>query len=76
MSTMETRMLDLMAEQLGVDRGKVLLDSTLESLGVDSLETVDLILAIENQFSIHIPDEESPQLDTARKIIAYVGAHA
>ena len=45
MSTMEEAMLDLVAEQLGLDRTAVTLDSTLESLGVDSLDSVDLILA-------------------------------
>ena len=76
MSAIEERLLDIAAEQLGVEREKMTLDSTLESLGVDSLDAVDLILTIENQFSVHIPDEESSKLDTARKMIAYIDAHA
>ena len=74
-SSLETRILDLVVEQLRVEREKVTLDSTLESLGVDSLEAVDLIMAIESQFNVHIPDEKSPSLDTARKMIAYLEAH-
>ena len=73
--TVETRILALVAEQLGVEREKVTLDSTLESLGVDSLDAVDLIMATESQFGVHIPDEESPNLDTPRKMIAYLEAH-
>ena len=76
MSTMEEAMLDLVAEQLGLDRTAVTLDSTLESLGVDSLDSVDLILATESKYNIHIPDEELPKLDTPRKMIAFVEAQA
>ena len=76
MSTLEERLLDVAAEQLGVEREKMTLDATLETLGVDSLDAVDLLLTIENQFGIHIPDEESSKLDTARKMIAYIEAHA
>ena len=74
MSTMEKDMLDLVAEQLGLDRNAVTLDSTLESLGVDSLDAVDLIMATESKYNVHIPDEESPKLDTPRKMIAFVEA--
>ena len=73
--TLETRILALVAEQLGVEREKVTLDSTLKSLGVDSLDAVDLIMATESQFGVHIPDEESANLDTPRKMIAYLEAH-
>ena len=76
MSTIEERLLNVAAEQLGVDREKMTLDATLETLGADSLDAVDLILMIENQFDVHIPDEESPKLDTARKMVAYIEAHA
>ena len=75
MNTIEKRLLDLVAEQLVVERDKVTLDSTLESMGVDSLESVEFIMAVENTFSIHIPDEESPKLDTSRKMIAYIEAN-
>ena len=76
MSTIERRLLDLVAEQLGIEREKVTLDSTLETLGVDSLDAVELIMVTENQFGIHIPDEESPNLDTPRKMLAYIEANA
>ena len=76
MSMIEEGMLDLVAEQLGLDRTAVTLDSTLESLGVDSLDAVDLILAIESKYNVHIPDEESPKLDTPRKMIAFIEAQA
>ena len=76
MSAAEAPLMDLVAEQFGLDRDKVLLDSTLESMVVDSLESVDLILAIESRFSIHIPDEETPSLDTPRKMLAYMDAHS
>ena len=75
MSTVEQPLLNLVAEHLGVERGKMTLDSTLKSLGVDSLDAVDLILTIENRFSVHIPDEETANLDTPRKMIAYLDAH-
>ena len=75
MNTIEKRLLDLVAEQLLVEREKVTLDSTLESMEVDSLDAVELILVVENTFGIHIPDEESPKFDTPGKMIAYIEAN-
>ena len=72
MKNTEKKLLDLVAEQLLLEREKVTLDSTLENLGVDSLDAVELIMVVENTFGIHIPDEESPKLDTPRKMIAYI----
>ena len=75
MTTIEDQLLDLVTKQLLVEREEVTLDSTLESLGVDSLEAVEFIMAVENTFGIHIPDEESPKLDTPGKMIAYIEAN-
>ena len=76
MNTTEKQLLDLIAKQLLVERQKVTLDSTLESMGVDSLDAVELIMVIENTFSIHIPDEESPKLDTPGKMLTYIESNS
>ena len=74
MSGIENRVKDLIVEQLGVKSEDVTPDATLKDLGVDSLDAVELILAIERTFDVHIPDEKSPQLDTMRKMVGYLNA--
>jgi acyl carrier protein len=73
---MEEPLRNLLVEQLGVAREKVTLDATLAEMGADSLDSVELILAIEREFNVHISDEDSLKMDTMRKTLAYIEAHA
>lgn len=77
MSSIEERVTDIVVEQLGLDRDKVTAGSKfVDDLGADSLDTVELVMALEEEFEIEIPDEEAEKITTLRDAIAYVEAHA
>lgn len=77
MSSIEERVTDIVVEQLGLDRVKVTPSSKfVDDLGADSLDTVELVMALEEEFEIEIPDEEAEKIATLRDAISYVEAHA
>lgn len=64
---------EIVAEQLDVEAEKVTMDSTItEDLGADSLDTVDLVMAIEEVFDIQIPDEAVEKIKTVGDIVNYI----
>lgn len=64
---------ELVAEQLGVDAGTLTSDANiLEDLGADSLDVVELVMAIEEQFDIEIPDEDAESMRTLGDVEKYV----
>lgn len=64
---------EIVAEQLDVEPEKVTMDSTItEDLGADSLDTVDLVMAIEEVFDIQIPDEAVEKIKTVGDIVNYI----
>ena len=64
------------AEQLGMDTAEIKPESRLiEDLKADSLDVVAMIVDMENEFSIQIPDEDLPTLRTVADVIAYIEAH-
>ena len=66
----------LIAEQLGIDAAEIKPESRLiEDLKADSLDVVAMIVDMENEFSIQIPDEDLPTLRTVADVIAYIEAH-
>lgn len=66
----------LIAEQLGMDVAEIKPESRLiEDLKADSLDVVAMIVDMENEFSIQIPDEDLPTLRTVADVIAYIEAH-
>jgi acyl carrier protein len=68
---------DIIVEQLDVDAQKVQLDSNIvEDFGADSLDVVDLVMEIEEQFEIEIPDEAVEKIKTVGDIVNYIGAEA
>ena len=76
MSTVEARVTDIVVEQLGLEREKVTPESKfVEDLGADSLDTVELVMALEEEFEIEIPDNESEEIKTLRDAINYVEKH-
>ena len=64
---------EIIVEQLGVDISEVVESASfIDDLGADSLDTVELVMAFEEQFGIEIPDEDSQQLVTVGKAVEYL----
>ena len=67
----------LIAEQLSIDESKITEDSRLiEDLGADSLDTVELVMAFEEEFGCEIPDEEAEKIQTVQDAVNYIEAHS
>jgi len=76
MSSIEERVTKIVAEQLGVAEGEVSSSSSfVDDLGADSLDTVELVMALEEEFDTEIPDEEAEKITTVQQAIDYVNAH-
>ena len=76
MSTIEERVKKIVAEQLGVKEDEVKNTSSfVEDLGADSLDTVELVMALEEEFETEIPDEEAEKITTVQAAVDYVKAH-
>ncbi|ACK67220.1 acyl carrier protein [Rippkaea orientalis PCC 8801] len=72
MSTL-SKVQEIVAEQLGVEKDKVQPEAKFaEDLGADSLDTVELVMALEEAFDIEIPDEEAEKLETVQAAIDYI----
>ncbi|MBS5725853.1 MAG: acyl carrier protein [Clostridiales bacterium] len=67
---------DILCDQLDVEEDKVTMDaSIIEDLGADSLDVVDLIMSLEEEFDCEIPDEEVDNIKTVGDIVKYIEAH-
>ncbi len=77
MSDLEARVKKIIAEQLGVEESQVINDKAfIADLGADSLDTVELVMALEDAFEIEIPDEDAEKILTVQNAIDYAVAHA
>lgn len=77
MSTIEERVKKIVAEQLGVKLEEVTNEASfVDDLGADSLDTVELVMALEEEFETEIPDEEAEKISTVQSAIDYVTAHS
>jgi len=77
MSNIEERVIKMVAEQLGVKEEDVKVTSSfVEDLGADSLDTVELIMALEEEFDAEIPDEEAEKIATVTDAITYITANS
>lgn len=75
MSTIEERVKKIVAEQLGVKEDEVKNTSSfVEDLGADSLDTVELVMALEEEFETEIPDEEAEKITTVQAAIDFINA--
>jgi acyl carrier protein len=73
----KARIRSIVADQLGVDSGEVTSDaSILDDLGADSLDVVELVMAIEDEFDIEVPDEDVERMRTISDMERYVTEHA
>jgi acyl carrier protein len=62
----------IVIDQLGVDEGDVTLETTFEELNADSLDIVELIMALEEEFDLDIPDEEAEKIRTVGDAVSYI----
>lgn len=68
---------DIIANQLGVDADSITPDSSfIEELGADSLDIVELIMALESEFDLEIPEEEAESVSTVGDVVEYIKANA
>lgn len=76
MATIEERVTNIVAEQLGVEKGKITLEASfVDDLGADSLDTVELVMALEEEFGFEIPDEDAEKITTIQQAIDYIKSH-
>jgi acyl carrier protein len=76
MSSIEERVKKIVAEQLGVKEDDVKNEASfVEDLGADSLDTVELVMALEEEFETEIPDEEAEKITTVQLAIDYINAN-
>ncbi len=75
MENVEQRVKKIVAEQLGVNEAEIKTESSfVEDLGADSLDTVELVMALEEEFETEIPDEEAEKITTVQQAIDYIGS--
>jgi acyl carrier protein len=73
MATVDERVKKIIAEQLGVEEDEVTTEASfVEDLGADSLDTVELVMALEEEFGIEIPDEDAEKILTVGKALDYI----
>ncbi len=76
MSNVEERVKKIVVEQLDVGEDSVTNEASfVDDLGADSLDTVELVMALEEEFECEIPDEEAEKITTVQQAINYVSAH-
>ncbi|MGH8619065.1 MAG: acyl carrier protein [Burkholderiales bacterium] len=76
MENIEARVKKIVAEQLGVNEADVKSESSfVNDLGADSLDTVELVMALEEEFECEIPDEEAEKISTVKQAVDYVSSH-
>ena len=77
MSDLEEKVKDIIVEELGVEREKLTGEASfMEDLGADSLDTVELVMAFEEEFGCEIPDDAAEKILTVKDAIAFIEARA
>jgi acyl carrier protein len=75
-SNIEARVKKIIIEQLGVKEEQVTNEAAfVEDLGADSLDTVELVMALEEEFELEIPDEDAEKITTVQQAIDYIATH-
>lgn len=76
MATNQERLIEIIAKQLGVDENNVTPDASfMEDLGADSLDTVELVMALEEEFDLEIPDSDAEKIQTVQDALNYLDEH-
>ena len=77
MAAVDDKVKQIIVEQLGVDEGEVTSNASfVDDLGADSLDTVELVMALEEQFDIEIPDDAAEKIRTVQDAIDYIDKHS
>ncbi len=77
MSSVEDRVKKIVVEQLGVKEDEVTAEAAfVDDLGADSLDTVELVMALEEEFETEIPDEDAETITTVKQAIDYINKHS
>jgi acyl carrier protein len=77
MADVEAKVKKIISEQLGVPEGDVKPEASfVNDLGADSLDTVELVMALEEEFGVEIPDEDAEKIATVQNAIEYIKAKA
>lgn len=77
MSDTAERVKKIVVEHLGVEEGKVVAEASfIDDLGADSLDTVELVMAFEEEFGVEIPDEAAEKILTVQDAVNYIQEHA
>jgi acyl carrier protein len=75
-TALEEKVKKIIIDQLGVDEAEVTAEAKfIDDLGADSLDTVELVMALEEEFGIEIPDEHAEKIATVQDAIAYIKEH-
>jgi acyl carrier protein len=75
-ATIEQKVKNIIAEQLGVGEEEIKATSSfIEDLGADSLDIVELVMAMEEEFEVEIPDEEAENIKTVQDAVSYITTH-
>jgi acyl carrier protein len=73
MANAEEKIKEIIAEQLGVNKEEVKPESSfVDDLGADSLDTVEIVMALEEEFGIEIPDEDAEKMSTVKEAVSYI----
>ena len=76
MASLEDKVKSIIVDQLGVNEAEVTESASfVDDLGADSLDTIELVMAFEEAFSIEIPDEDAEKIRTVKNAIDYIEAH-
>jgi acyl carrier protein len=76
MAEVEQRVEEIVADQLGLDASEVTPEASfVDNLGADSLDTVELVMALEEEFGLEIPDDEAEKITKVSDAIAYIKEH-
>jgi acyl carrier protein len=75
-ATIEQKVKNIIADQLGVGEEEIKTTSSfIEDLGADSLDIVELVMAMEEEFEVEIPDEEAENIKTVQDAVSYITTH-
>lgn len=73
MASVEERVIEIVADQLGVEREKITRESNfVNDLGADSLDTVELVMELEEEFDVNIPDEAAEKIQTVGEAVEHI----
>lgn len=76
MNNVEERVRNIIVDQLGVQPDEISIDSSfVDDLGADSLDTVELVMALEEEFNCEIPDEDAEKITTVKEAVEYLNAN-